>query len=141
MKKKGWTYRILTELSIPSHDEGRQAKPEAVQLQEDSVLFIQQDSNGLVKVGHSTERANAFVWNLYKLEGSVDFFQVEMCPVTGNMSRKPDFYMSGPGFISAISGSLPGHDVSPPPPITVHLNQHHGENVKHTAGPSDCELF
>lgn len=57
------------------------------------------------------------------LEGSVNFiFQIKMCPITGRVPRKHHFYMSGPGFVFAVMGSLHGHYTNVSALVTVHLN-------------------
>ena len=77
-----------------------------------------------------------FVWGLFKLEGSVDFFfQVKTFPITGRLSRKHLFYMSGPDFVFAVMGSLHGHSMRVSAPITVHLNHKGGQQLEAEGWP------
>lgn len=78
---------------------------------------------------------------LMKVRCVYDFFQLEICPITGRVSRKHYFYMSGPGFIFSIIGILHGPSMSVSPPVRVHLNQRPGERLKYGADHSDASVM
>lgn len=104
--------------------------------------------SGIIWGGHNTgevslgnERANKFGWDLLHFEVCVDLFQVEMCPITGKVSRKTIFFICLDLTLCICHHWEAWICMMWMPPVKVHLKQLSHESLKCTNSQFGNEFF